>query len=49
MKNEVYVGIDVSKNKVDLAIYPDGKGWSELQDEAGLERLVAELKESTQL
>lgn len=45
MENKVYVGIDVSKDKLDLAIRPDGQEWSEGQDDASLERLVRKLKD----
>ena len=39
MENKVYVGIDVSKDKVDVALFPDGVTWTVAQDEAGLEEL----------
>ena len=45
MENKVYVGIDVSKDKLDLAVRPDGQEWSEGQDDASLERLVRKLKD----
>jgi len=44
MENKVYVGIDVSKDKVDVALFPDGVTWTVAQDEAGLEELVRKLK-----
>ena len=44
MENKVYVGIDVSKDKVDIALFPDGETWTVAQDEAGLEELVRKLK-----
>ena len=45
MENKVYVGIDVSKDKLDLALRPDGQEWSEGQDDSSLERLVRKLKD----
>jgi len=39
----VYVGIDVSKAQLDLAVRPTGETWSCLQEEADLGRLVARL------
>ena len=41
MKPEmVYVGIDVSKARLDIAVRPGGDKWSEANDDAGIGRLV---------
>ncbi len=40
-----YVGIDVSKERVDVAVRPTGRSWSVSYDEAGVDDLVAQLKE----
>lgn len=44
--NEVYAGIDVSKDVLDLALAPGGKTWSFPYDEAGIEALVKLLEEA---
>ncbi|HET9551457.1 MAG TPA: IS110 family transposase [Anaeromyxobacteraceae bacterium] len=41
--NEVFVGIDVSKAKLDVAARPSGEVWSVSNDEAGFATLVARL------
>lgn len=38
-----YVGIDVAKDQVDVAVRPSGRVWSVSYDEAGVDGLVAEL------
>ena len=38
-----YVGIDVAKDQVDVAVRPGGRGWSVQYDEAGVDGLVARL------
>ena len=44
-----YVGIDVSKERMDVAVRPTGRNWSVSYDEAGVDDLVAQLKpESTE-
>ena len=40
-----YVGIDVSKERVDVAVRPTGRSWSVSYDEAGVDDLVAQLKD----
>lgn len=42
---EGFVGIDVSKDKLDVAIRPDGDRWTAGNDEKGLEKMVARLLE----
>ena len=39
----VFVGIDVSKDWLDVAVRPTGAAWRAAQDEDGLERLVRQL------
>ena len=39
----VFVGIDVSKDWLDVAVRPTGAAWRAAQDEDGLERLVQQL------
>ena len=40
----IYVGIDVAKAKVDVAVRPTGERWEVPRDAAGIPQLVAELK-----
>ncbi|MBI4236535.1 MAG: IS110 family transposase [Chloroflexi bacterium] len=40
-----YVGIDVSKEWLDVAVRPEGTGWRVAQDEAGIAALVVRLRE----
>ena len=40
----IYVGIDVAKERVDVAVRPSGEIWSEDYDEPGIERLAARLQ-----
>jgi transposase len=40
-----YVGIDVSKAQLDVAIRPTGERWSVRNDEAGIDQLEARLRE----
>jgi transposase len=40
-----YVGIDVSKATLDVAVLPEGKQYQYTNSEAGIARLVAQLKE----
>ena len=42
---QCWVGIDVSKKFLDIAIYPAGKIWREPYDDAGLEQLTHDLLE----
>lgn len=39
-----YVGIDVSKSRLDVAVRPSGETWSVPNDAAGFDALVAKLK-----
>ena len=41
---EIYVGIDVAKDRVDVAIRPDGDTWSADYDERGMSELVSCLR-----
>ena len=41
---EVFVGIDVSKDHLDIGVYPTGKTWQLVHDEAGKEQLCQELR-----
>ena len=41
----VFVGIDVSKDWVDVAVRPTGAAWRAAQDEAGMNALVQQLHE----
>jgi transposase len=41
----VYVGIDVSKGRLDIAVRPQQKLWSETHDAEGIKRLVKQLRE----
>ena len=44
MKEETrYVGIDVAKSRIDVAVRPTGRGWEVAYDQAGIEELVPEL------
>ena len=38
----IYVGIDVAKAKVDVAVRPTGERWEVPRDEAGIPQLVSE-------
>jgi transposase len=42
---ESFVGIDVSKDKLDVSIRPDGDRWTVANDEKGVENMVARLLE----
>jgi len=41
----VYVGIDVSKARLDVAVRPEGSVWSVSNDEAGIAELLERLRE----
>lgn len=43
MKNKLYVGIDVCKKHLDIAIRPEGKIWQVENNEQGIEKLVEDL------
>ena len=40
----IYVGIDVAKNQLDVAVRPAGDRWEVPHDEAGVRQLVSRLK-----
>ena len=45
MKQEsTYVGIDVAKAQVDVAVRPTGQTWTITYDDAGIQELVSQLK-----
>jgi transposase len=44
MAEAVYVGVDVSKETLDVALHPLGEYWQESNNEAGCGRLVGRLK-----
>ena len=39
-----YVGVDVAKARLDVAVRPSGVGWKVSRDEAGIRQLVSRLK-----
>ena len=43
-REPTYVGIDVAKDMLDVALRPTGERWRVAHDEAGLEQLVARLQ-----
>jgi transposase len=45
MKSSVFVGIDVAKDHLDIAIRPNEKVWTVQNDEKGIEELVSQLKD----
>ena len=40
-----YVGIDVAKERLDIAVRPDDKQWNVVNDEEGIGTLVSGLEE----
>lgn len=44
VSQEVFVGIDVSKKSLDVAVRPSGEYWQESNDEKGQRSLVAKLR-----
>ena len=44
-QESIYVGIDVSKEQVDVAVRPTGRSWSASYDGVGIDDLVAQLKD----
>jgi transposase len=40
----LYVGIDVSKARLDLAVHPDGRTWSEDNTARGIKAVIREMK-----
>lgn len=45
MGKEIYVGIDVSKGTLDVAVHGDKQHWSFANDEAGISKIVSKLKQ----
>ncbi len=43
----VYVGIDVSKAQLDVALRPTAETWTVSNDEAGIASLVTRLREAS--
>lgn len=41
-----FIGIDVAKDELQVAVYPSGETWQTAYDEAGLEQLVARLNQA---
>ena len=44
-QESTYVGIDVSKKHIDVAVRPTGRSWRVSYDGAGIDDLVAQLKD----
>ena len=44
-QESIYVGIDVSKEQVDVAVRPTGKNWSVSYNGSGVDDLVGQLKD----
>ena len=42
--SEVFVGIDVAKRHLDLAVHPSGESWRQEYTEAGLSALLERLR-----
>ena len=45
----IYVGIDVSKDRLDVHLRPGGEAFSVVRDGKGLDELVTRLKEKNYL
>ena len=45
MLERVYVGIDVSKKQLDVAMHPTHEQWAVPNDDAGINRILARLNE----
>src|SRR5688572_2065861 len=43
--SEIYVGIDVSKDKLDVAVLGEARGWQEDNTQAGIAKLVQQMQE----
>ena len=43
-QESTYVGIDVAKAQVDVAVRPTGQTWTITYDDAGVQELVSQLK-----
>jgi transposase len=44
MSTEIFVGLDVPKGQVDVAVRPSGEQWRVANDEAGIAQLVERLR-----
>jgi IS30 family transposase len=44
MTSPVVVGVDVAKERLDIAVRPSGERWSGVNDEVGIAALVARLR-----
>ena len=42
--SSVVVGVDVAKDRLDVAVRPSGETWSEVNEEVGITALVARLR-----
>lgn len=42
--NETWVGVDVSKQTLDVAVRPGAESWSEQNTQAGIKALTRRLK-----
>ena len=42
---QIFVGIDVSKARLDIAVRPNGQEWSEANGDSGIAEIVAHLEE----
>ena len=40
----IYVGIDVAKDQMDVAVRPRDESWTVTDDDAGIRQLVSRLK-----
>ena len=38
---QIFVGIDVSKARLEIAVRPNGKEWSEANGDSGIAEIVA--------
>jgi len=47
LESSVYVGIDVSKASLDIAVRPSGEHWQVENNSEGIARLVAKLQSLT--
>ncbi len=44
MSTEIFVGLDVAKAQLDVAVRPSGERWSVANDESGIAQLVGRLR-----
>lgn len=47
MEKKIYVGIDVSKDTMEVAVHGDGQHWSFPNDEGGISKIVSKFRELT--